>query len=155
MRLKSLGTKNMQLFVNNEMLPAVKLDGSSFAEYEVALPDNVIKAGENQVLFRFGGTTPFEGQDVAAAIDYVRLVRGADVGAAAGGAAPKLAKYETLVRDVSVGDEKRKALVTSAGTVSFYVEVPEKASLSLRFGQASGSGATAKIRITPEGKPAT
>jgi arylsulfatase A-like enzyme len=155
MRLKSLGTKNLQLFVNNEMLPAVKLDGASFAEYEVALPENVIKAGENQVLFRFGGTTPFEGQDVAAAIDYVRLVRGADVGAAAAGPAPKLAKYETLVRDVSVGDEKRKALVTSAGTVSFYVEVPEKASLSLRFGQASGSGATAKIRITPEGKPAT
>lgn len=151
MRVKSLGTKNLQLFVNNEMLPAVKLDGSSFAEYEVALPDNVVKPGENQVLFRFGGTTPFEGQDTAAAIDWVKLVRGA--GAAAG--PTKLASYGSLVRDAAVGDEKRKALVTSAGMVSFYVDVPEKASLSLRFGQTSGSGATAKVRVTAEGKPAT
>ena len=82
-------------------------------------------------------------------------MRAAAAAAPVAGAAPKLATYATLVREVSVGDEKRKALVTSAGTVSFYVEVPEKASLSLRYGQSGGTGATAKVRVTPEGKGAT
>jgi arylsulfatase A-like enzyme len=151
-RLKSLGTKNLQLFVNNEMLPAVRLDAQpGFAEHEIALPDNVVHAGENQVLLRFGGTTKLEGEEVAAAVDYIRVVRA--------GAAPSivaaLPTHASLVRDVAIGDEKRKALALAApGTLSFYVDVPAKASLSLRVGQASGSGATAKVRVTPEGEAA-
>lgn len=157
-RLKSLSTKNLQLFVNNEMLQAVKLEGQGFSEHEIALPANVLHAGENQVLLRFGDTTKLEGQDVAAAIDYVRVVR-----ASADPAAPivqsdlkTLPLYGSLVREVSVGDSKRKALAIAApSVVSYYIEVPPKAALSLRVGQSAGAGATAKVRVTPAGEAAT
>jgi arylsulfatase A-like enzyme len=58
--------------------------------------------------------------------------------------------YGSLVQDVALGGTKRKALVLAApGSLSYYLDIPDKASLSLRVGAASGNG-TARVRITPD-----
>jgi choline-sulfatase len=169
-RLKPLGTQNLQLFIAGKPLPVVRLAGAhGFANYDVEIPAELIANGETQVLLRFGGTSKVDGEDVAAAIDYIRVLPGgaAPVAAADPGATPaanaapaapaatddaSLPYFATLVQDVTVGSAKRRALVQRAPMVlSYYVDVPEHASLSLRVGQAAGSGATAKVRIQPEG----
>ena len=64
-------------------------------------------------------------------------------------AEPELPLYGALVREVTVGSSKRKALrVNAPSKLSFYVDIPKDAQLSFRVGQAAGSGAKAKVRIT-------
>jgi choline-sulfatase len=163
-RLKPLGTKNMQLFVNGKQLPVVRLnEARTFASYDVEVPADVIVNGENQVMLRFGGTSKVDGEDVAAELDYIRVLPSAVPAAAAvqPGAQPGtqpaadtavLPAYADLVQDVSIGSVKRRALALRApATLSYYVEVPDQAQLSLRVGQSEGTGAVAKVRIQAEG----
>jgi arylsulfatase A-like enzyme len=164
-RLKPIGTKNMQLFVNGKQLPVVRLnEAHSFATYDVEVPADVIVAGENQVMLRFGGTSKLDGEDVAAELDYIRVLPSGAAPTAAAAAAPPtgaqqpaadtavLPAYADLVQDVSIGSVKRRALALHApATLSYYLEVPEQAQLSLRVGQSEGTGGVAKVRITPEG----
>jgi arylsulfatase A-like enzyme len=103
-------------------------------------------------MMRFGGTSKIEGEDVAVALDYIRVLAGAQQAPAPIGAAESLPLYGALVREAAVGSVKRKALTVSApGKLSFYVEIPAQASLSFRVGQAEGRGATARVRISTEG----
>jgi choline-sulfatase len=157
-RIKPIGTQNMQLFVNGKSLPVVKLSGSAFASYDVEVPANVIQPGENQLLMRFGGSTKVDGEDVAAAIDYIRVLPSPGAGAAAADPSAAAASdealptYDKLVQDLTIGSIKRRALVLRApASLSYYVDVPEQASLSFRVGQSQGSGARAKVRVQPEG----
>jgi choline-sulfatase len=152
MRVKPLGTQNLQLFVNGKSLPVVKLGATgTWSTQDVPLPADVAQPGENQILMRFGGTTKVDGEDVAVALDYVRILRGATPPAADPSAAEALPYYGKLVQDVALSGQKRKALVLPApATLSYYVELPEKASLSLRAGMASGSGRI-KVSVTPNG----
>ena len=168
LRAKPIGTQKLQLFVNGKSLPAVTLGAmGQYGVQDVELPAEVLQPGENQVLMRFGGTTKLEGEDVAVALDYLRVLPAgtgsADSAAAAAPGAPAapagpagggdgaLPRYGALVQDVAIGDTKRKALVLRApGTLNYYLEIPKGASLSLRVGAANGN-ATAKVRATPEG----
>lgn len=158
LRLKPIGTGSMQLFLNGEMLPAVKMEkGGGFGAYDVPVPATLVARGENQILMRLGDTTKLNGEDVSVAVDWVRVLPGATATTAgpaptaadAGFAAPE---YGTLVQDVAVGDAKRKALrVQAPTTLSWYVDVPADASLSFKVGLASGKSATASVRVTPDG----
>jgi arylsulfatase A-like enzyme len=59
-----------------------------------------------------------------------------------------------MVRDVALSGQKRKALVLAApGTLSFHLEIPARASLSLRAGMASGSGRIKVILTADGGEP--
>jgi arylsulfatase A-like enzyme len=155
-RLKPIGTQNMQLFVNGKGLPLVRMSAQgAFAVQDVPLPADVVLPGENQLMMRFGGTSKVEAEDVAVALDYIRVLTGAPQAQAPIGAAEALPLYDTLVREPVVGSVKRKALSLRApGRLSFYVAVPAQASLSFRVAQEQGSGATARVRVTVEdGEP--
>src|SRR5690606_2683178 len=57
-RVKPLGTQNMMLFMNNSALETVRFpEGAGFADYDVQVPAEHVKRGENYLLMRFGGTT--------------------------------------------------------------------------------------------------
>ncbi len=149
-KLKPVGTGTLQLYVNNAAQPTAKLDkGAEFAEYDVSVPASALRPGENNVLMRFGGVKKVGDEEVAAAIDWIRVLPAA----AAASAPPVAPAYGELVKDVSVGGQKRKAIVVPApSTLSYYVEVPKDAKLSLRAGAADAKGKpSALIRVTPEG----
>jgi choline-sulfatase len=153
-RLKPIGTGTMQLYLNNEALPVVRLDqGAKFADYDVAVPQGIGRAGENALLLRFGDTVRVGDEDVSVAMDSLRVVPQAAADAAADSAARAFVvpTYDTLVKDVTIGESQRKAIVLEAPTtLSYFIEIPKSGKLSLRLG-APKAGATARVRITPEG----
>jgi choline-sulfatase len=153
-RLKPIGTGTLQVYLNNVGLPSVKLDkGAEFAEYDVAVPASAARAGENNVQLRFGGTQKIDGEDIAAALDWVRVLPAA----VAAPSVPPLT-YGALVQDTAVGGQKRKAIVLPApASLTYYVDVPKDAKLLLGLGAgdaAKGGSAkpavNASIRVTPE-----
>jgi len=154
-RLKPVGTKTLQVYMNGKPLPSIRLEAAtSYADYDVKAPAGVVHAGENQLLMRFGGTTKVNGEDVAAALDWIRVlppgyVAPADA-AAANAERAALPYYASLVRDVAAGSATRRALTLRApATVSYYVEVPKQGSLSFRVAQIEGAGARAKVSRRP------
>jgi len=154
LRMKSIGTKSVMLFLNNKPLPTVTLAGDAFANYDVAVPASSIDAGENHLLLRFGGTTKVGSEDVAVAMDSIRVLP-----AAASPAAPTevLPSYERLTRDVTIAGSIRKSIVLNApSTISWYLDVPAKAKLSLSAGLVGAAApVNAKVIVTPDGEPAT
>lgn len=153
-RLKPIGTGTLQIYLNNQALPSIKLDkGSDFAEYDVPLPAAHARAGENNLLLRFGGVKKVGDDELAAAVDWIRVLPAA----AAGAAVAPASSYAELVKDVVVGGQKRKALALPAKTtLSYYVDVPKAAKLSVRVGAleskaAAAPGPRALIRVTPNG----
>lgn len=175
-RVKPIGTQNLQLFMNGKSLPLLKLgETGAFGVHDLEVPAELVQPGENQLLLRFGGTTKLGGEDVAVALDYIRVMAAADKSAQPRAAqdpqgqpeaqaaaeqpgkppaAEKLPLHHELVRDVAIGGAKRKALdVRAPSKLSFYVDIPQQAALSFRVGQAEGSGATAKVRVKAEGEP--
>jgi arylsulfatase A-like enzyme len=157
-RLKPIGTGTLQVYLNNQALPSVKLDkGAEFAEYDVAVPAAATRAGENNLQLRFGGTQKIDGEDIAAAVDWLRVLP-ATVPAPV---TPPLL-YSGLVQDAAVGGQKRKAILLPApASLTYYVDVPKDAKLILGVGAADAAkggsakpAVTATIRVTPEsGKP--
>jgi len=156
-RAKAIGSQNMQLFLNNESLPLVKLSGDGrFGTYDVEVPESVIKPGENQLMLRLGGTEVVGGEEVSIALDYVRVMpkaaAGEGLGDKAGEKEEVLPRYGSLVGEVELGGVKRHALLSAApGKFSWYLDIPAKASLSFRVGATEATGAEAAIRLTPEG----
>jgi choline-sulfatase len=159
-RLKPIGTKTLQVYLNGKALPTVRLEASSgYADYDVKAPAGVVRAGENQLLMRFGGTTKVGGEDVAAALDWIRVLPAAYVPPADAEASnaerAALPYYGKLVRDTSAASVTRRALTLRApATLSYYVEIPKQASLSFRVAQVEATGARAKLSVRPEGGPA-
>ncbi|MEY4581076.1 MAG: hypothetical protein RL701_5779, partial [Pseudomonadota bacterium] len=161
-RIKRQGTTTLQPFLNNEPLAYVALDqGRGFADYDFAVPEGVGKAGENQLLLRFGEFERATGDEPFAWVDFIRVVP--NTPAAGSGSADVLADskatqplYEGMLQDLAIGGYKRKAITVSAPTtLTFYFEVPASAKLSLRAGSPStgvpGEGVRASVRVTPEG----
>jgi arylsulfatase A-like enzyme len=154
LRLKPIGTGTLQIYMNNQALPSVKLDKSpEFAEYDVPVPAGATRAGENNLQLRFGGTTKIDDEDIAAAVDWIRVLPSplpAQVAPAT--------SYASIVTTAAVGGQKRKAIVLPApASLTYYVEVPSDAKLLFEFGAAEVKGATSKpavnasIRVTPDG----
>jgi choline-sulfatase len=164
-RLRPIGTGTMQPTLNNDALPTVRLDkGTGFAEYDVAVPAGKARAGENQLSLRFGATARVADQDVAVAMDSIRVMPpepaadgGATVPETASAALEALPVYGALVQQLAVDGQRRKAITVSAPTtLSYHVAVPTGAKLSLRVGSPDGRSGSARvlIRVTPDaGKP--
>lgn len=143
-RVKPIGTGTLQLYLNEKQLPAVSLQrGDAFVETDIPVPAGLAREGENHLLLRFGGTKRVRGQDLAAAVDYVRVLP------VSGGESTELPRYDTLVREVAVGGSRRLALVlNSPATLSYHIEVPKDG--VLRFGVAAPGGkVAAKVSVTP------
>ena len=150
-QVKPVGSHRMQPYVNGQPIDTVVLQqGAQFRSYDVRVPAERLRAGENYVQLRFGGTTVVGGQNVAAAIDSIRVIEGTPPAADERYVAPH---YETLVAAVEAGGVERQALVMrSPTTLSYYLEVPERGRLVVGVGaQGAPAGLGAKVRVTPEG----
>jgi choline-sulfatase len=151
-RLKPVGTAVVTPYLNNQALSAVRLAGTEFKDYDVAVPAERVVAGENRLLLRFGGTTVVDGEARAAAVASLRIIKGA---APAGAyAAPHYAELRT---ELPVGAVQRRALaVRSPTTLAFYLDVPKDGKLGFGVGISgqnppAGKGAKASVVVTPEG----
>ena len=148
-RIKPVGTQAMTPYLNNEQLQSLQFDGTNnFKEYDFTLPADKVKAGENYLLLTFGGTAALQGEQVAAVVDWVRIVDGPSI-PAGDYAAPT---YDTLVRTVALGGAEKRAIVARrATTISFFEQVPEHAKLGVAVGFEGQGTATTKVFVTPEG----
>jgi arylsulfatase A-like enzyme len=162
-RVRPLGTATMQPFLNNEALPIVRLDkGNGFAEYDVAVPAGKARAGENNLLLRFGGTKKVGDEEVAVAMDSLRIMPVLSAATAAEvlptAANEALPIYGALLQELVVDGQKRKAITVSAPTtLSYYVEVPKGGKLSLRIGSPDGKlgKSRALVRVTTDAGKST
>lgn len=150
-RMKAVGSRRLQVFVNNRSLPdGIELaEGDEYRDYDVAIPAGFLRAGENALLLRFGGTTRVGEDDVAAAISSIRFVPGTPA-ADERFLAPDLA---ALVATTDVGGTERRALaVRTPTTMSWYLEVPARGRLVFGVGaEGEAAGARARVVVQPEG----
>jgi arylsulfatase A-like enzyme len=150
LHIKPIGSHRMQVFVNGNSLEGVVLqEGAQFRDYDVRVPAAQLRAGENYLQLRFGGTTAVDGQNVAVALSSIRVIAGEPPADA--GFTPPL--HDTLVRAITLGGVERQALaLRGPTTVTYHLEVPSSARLVFGLGaegQATGLGA--RVRVTPEG----
>ncbi len=148
MRLRKVGSPNLVLYVNGQTLRTVELsDGVS--TYDVPVPAENLRVGENQLMLRATGTSTVGSEQVSIEMDSIHLLRGAEPGEVA------TPSYASLTRD-DAGPEgdSRRALVLPAGTtVSWYAEVPARAKLTL--GLFGTPAKRVRVRVRPAtGEPA-
>jgi len=154
-RVKRVGSTTLQPFLNNQALAYVALDrGRGFAEYDFPVPQGVAHAGENELLLRFGEFERESDEDAFAEVDYIRMLPSGVplplTAAADADPSADLPRYDRLVRDLVAGGYKRSAITLNApASLTYYVDVPKGAKLSLRAGAPSGK-VEASVRVTPE-----
>ena len=155
LRMRSVGTRRLQVFVNNRSLAsAVELaEAAEFRDYDVSVPAEMVRRGENALLLRFGGTTPIDGANVSVALSSIRVITGTPA-ADEHYVAPD---YDTLVARMQLaGTERRAIAVRAPTTVSYYVDVPARAHFVFGVGgEGAGGSATAHVLVTPEGAAST
>jgi choline-sulfatase len=147
-QLRPVGSHRMQVFFNNEALETVRLEeGDSFRSYDVEVPAEHTRAGDNYLLLRFGGTTQVRGQAVSAAVGSIRVLDDAGDDAYA---APY---FDTLVSTVALGEDERRALAVRAPTrLAYHLEVPEGGRLVLAVGAEGEGEARARVLATVDGQ---
>ena len=149
-RLRPHGTKALTPYLNNQQLKSVHLGkGDGFAEYDVELPREHVKPGENYLLLTFGGTTAVDGRDVSVAIDSISI-----------GSADELASsvrppaYDTMVASVRLGEEERPALAVSrSSTLRYHLHVPKDGVLGFGIGLEGEGDAPFAIEVSVEDQP--
>ena len=153
-QMKPIGSHRMQVFVNNASLEGVVLqEGAEFRTYDVRVPAERVRAGENYLLLRFGGTTQVDGEAVSVAMGSLRVIAGATAPSDEGFVAPE---HDTLVASVELGGAERRALAVRApATLSYHVEIPASGRLVFGVGAEGAQGLTAKVRVTPDGGEST
>ena len=144
--------QKVSIFVNEK--PAGTIDvAATKKRYDVAVPAELIHAGDNRVRLTFKSAANIAGtKRSAAAIQQLAL------GPAALGPVPAdLAVAEA--REVTVGGVARRALVAGGhgSRISYYVQLPAGAHLAVGVGgegQGGATGGTALVRVAVDGKPA-
>jgi arylsulfatase A-like enzyme len=149
-RLRPRGTKALTPYLNNAQLPSVHLGkGDGFAEYDIELPAEHVKSGENYLLLTFGGTTAIDGEDVSVAVDSIRIGGASEVAESA--TAPA---YDTMMAHVRLNDVERDAIALSRdSTVRYYLTVPSRGSLGLGVGAEGEGEAPFTVEVTADGRP--
>ena len=147
--LRSYGTQVFTPYLNNTQLKSLtlKTDGG-FSHYDVTLPAENVRRGENYFLLTFGGTQKIGGKDVAVALDSIRIAKSIEVLNTMSGTR----SYDSLVSAVSIDDEERVALVAKRpGTIRYYLEVPEGGKLGFGVGLQGEGEAAVALRVRAEG----
>lgn len=146
MRLRPLGTSVVSPYLNGKPIDMVSLkEGTGFRDYDIAVPADLVKKGENQLMLVFGGTTKVGNEAVSVAMESMRIVNGT---------IPK-GRYEppsygSLVSDVDVGGVRRHAIAVHAPTtLTYYVQVPARGKLAFGVGEEGSGQAHATVKVTP------
>lgn len=153
-QMKPVGSHRMQVFLNGSSLEGVVLQqGAEFRNYDVRLPADRVRPGENYLLLRFGGSTVVDGQNVSVAMGSIRVIDGAPSDEVV--FVPP--QHDTLVSAVELGGVERQALAVRAPTtLSYHVEVPESGRLVFGVGaEGDASNLRSRVAITPEGGATT
>ncbi len=150
-RLRPHGTKALTPYLNNAQLASVHLGkGEGFADYDIMLPAEHVKAGENYLLLTFGGTMPLDGEDVSVAVDSIWIRSKAEL---ASESHPP--SYGSMVASVRLGEEERQAIALSRrSTVRYHVFVPTNATLGFAVGVEGEGQAPFTIEVSADGAPA-
>jgi choline-sulfatase len=151
LRLKPVGTGVVTVYLNGEALPATRLSGNDFKDYDVAVPAERVQTGENRLMLRFGGSTLLNGEQVAAQVASIRII---PASVPPGGNDYNAPHYAQLRTETAVGGVQRRALaVPSPTTLSFYLEVPTGGALGFGVGVTGDKpkGGKASVVVTPEG----
>jgi arylsulfatase A-like enzyme len=148
-QMKPVGSHRMQVFLNGSSLEGVVLQqGAEFRTYDVRVPADRLRQGENYLLLRFGGTTVVDGQNVSVAMGSIRVIEGAP----GDDATFRPPQHDTLVSAVELGGVERQALAVRAPTtISYHLEVPRDGRFVFGVGAEGEGGLSARVRITPEG----
>ena len=151
-RLRPHGTQALTPYLNNKQLRSIHLaEGEGFSEYDVELPKEQVRAGENYLLLTFGGTVPIDGQDVSVAVDSIWIRNGSERSKTA-----RAPAYEGLLANVRLGDEERQAIALSRkSTLRYHVQVPGDGLLGFGVGVEGESDAPFAIAVTADGQPTT
>jgi arylsulfatase A-like enzyme len=151
-RLRPHGTQALTPYLNNEQLKSIHLGkGEGFADYDVELPKEYVRAGENYLLLTFGGTVPIDGQDVSVSVESI-WIRSQAVPSKAG----RAPAYDGLLANVRLGDEERQAIALSRkSTLRYHVMVPAAGSLGFGVGVEGEGDAPFAIEVTADGQPST
>jgi len=151
-RLRPHGSKALTPYLNNAQLASVHLGGGEgFADYDIELPAEHVKPGENYLLLTFGGTTRVDGEDVSVAVASIRIGTASEV--ASTDTAPA---YETMASNVRLGEVERPALALSrTSTLRYYVTLPSRASLGVGVGTEGEGEVPFAIEVTADGQPTT
>ncbi len=146
LHLKPVGTRAITPYINNEQIQSIFFEGDDWQDVTFQIPSEHTRAGENYLLFSFGGVETVGGEDVSVRIASARLTEGES---APSSEAPA---YGTYTSSVELGGNARESLVTHGGmSLTWYAEIPENGSLSLALGQEGEGGGTARIFVRPEG----
>ncbi|MCA9583162.1 MAG: hypothetical protein KC416_15290, partial [Myxococcales bacterium] len=79
-RVRAVGSQKMSVYLNNKDVDLVTLENSTdFKDYDLTIPAELVKVGENYLLLRFGGSVKVGGHDVAAAVESIRVVSGTSI----------------------------------------------------------------------------
>jgi choline-sulfatase len=148
MRLRPVGTGVMSPYLNGEGLEAVRFqEGSDFRDYDLTIPEERVRAGENELMLVFGGTTAVGQEKVSVAMESVRIARGTSM---PGGDAYVPPSHDALVGEVEVGKQRRRAIaVRTPTTLAYHVHVPAKAKLAFAAGHEGEGEARVRVTATP------
>jgi len=149
-RLRPHGSKALTPYLNNAQLKSIHLGkGDGFAEYDIELPREHVKAGENYLLLTFGGTTPVDGQDVSVAVDSIWIRTEAELASSA-----RAPAYDTMAANVRLGEEERPALALSrSSTLRYHLVVPKDGMLGFGVGVEGEGEAPFTVEVSADGQP--
>ena len=146
--MRALAPKQrVSIFVNEKPVSTIEVDPVA-KRYDVNVPAAMLKLGDNRVRLTFKAAATLPGGRRAAAA----LERAAFGPAALG--PPKGELGIAVAREVTAAGVRRRAVVAGGGAsrVSFYVQLPEAAQLSLGYAAAT-AGASVLVRVAVDGQP--
>ncbi len=150
-------SQKVSIFVNEKPVGTLDVAGAK-KRYDLTVPAGLLHPGDNRLRLQFkGASTIAGGKRSAAAIEQIAL--GPVSSAAAAAAVPSAAPVDlaiATVRDTTVGGVTRRALVPGGtwSRVSYYVQLPAGAHLSVGVGGEGAGGGTALVRVAVDGRPA-
>ncbi len=137
--------QRVSVFVNEKAVGTVEVP-DAYAPVEVKVPAHALVLGENRIRLTFRSAGAIKGgKRSAAAIQRV------EIGPPRPASTPS---DRPLVVDAGIGGQTRRAFVVAdTSRLSFYLQIPANAKLSLSYGAAEGG--TAVVRVVRDGGPAT
>lgn len=147
LKVRNVGEGPLLAFMNGVTLRESQVEPGAFRDVVVEVPAEHVRAGENYLLLRGTERRTVDDEEVSFEVAELHITRGERP---AGWEAPR-----RLRRAITVGGQERDALRIPAGArLSWYLEVPAEATLTLTHG-APTAGARLAIEATPEGGRAT
>jgi arylsulfatase A-like enzyme len=148
-RLRPHGTKALTPYLNNQQLASIHLGkGEGFAEYDIELPREHMKTGENYLLLTFGGTTLIDGHEVSVSVDSIALGPAEELDTSS-----RPPAYDTTLATVRLGEAERQAIALSrSSTLRYHVMVPKDGLLGFGIGAEGEGEVPFRVEVSVDGQ---